>query len=363
MTNKEYWYWLLNLEGIGRKKIETLLAYYETPERIFSGSKEELNSIKKLSEKDVSTILNRSNLKSILKSYEDMVHKGIKFITIEDDDYPRRLLNIYDSPMALYVKGNLPREDHLNIAVVGARNCSDYGKEIAQWFSRELAQYNVNIISGLARGIDGYAHRGALKGLGNTYGVLGCGIDICYPPEHIELYMDIQENGGIISEYGMGVNPKAGFFPMRNRIISGISDGVLVIEAKEKSGSLITVDMGLEQGKSIFAIPGKVTDILSDGCNNLIKMGAKLVTKPTEILDEFFYNYENIQKEDKKNNNLLETDEKIVYASLSLEPKHLEDIIHETGLGLNKVIEILLALQFKNIVKEVVKNYYITRII
>lgn len=359
MTEKEYWYWLCNLKGIGIKKIEALLEYFKTPYQIYCGKENDLKQIGKLNEKDVASIIYSRNTDVIKRELEILEKMGIQFITKVDKEYPRRLRNIFDAPIALYVKGRLPKEDYVSIAVIGARNCTNYGKEIAKLFALELSKYNIEIISGLARGIDSCAHIGSLKAEGATFGVLGCGIDLCYPAENIDLYMQIQQTGGIISEYGLGVRPIAGNFPMRNRIISGLSDGILVIEAKEKSGSLITVDMGLEQGKNIYAIPGKVTDGLSEGCNNLIKMGAKLVTNPTEIIDDFLLISKKLQDDSKKNNLLLETEEKIVYASLSLEPKHIEEIILETKLSRNLIIDILLTLELKNYVKEIMKNYYV----
>lgn len=379
MLNDEYYYWLNNLSDIGIKKVNALLDYYISPRNIYYAKEEELLLIPCLTAENRETILNKMNKEISMKSYDKLIQKGIYFVTKDNPLYPTKLKHIYESPIALYIKGRLPKEEIKTIAIIGARNCSNYGKEMARYFSKELGEKGIQVISGLARGIDSFAHQGAMGTLGSTYGVLGCGIDICYPRENIELYAMMERSGGIISEYGLGIPAKPGLFPMRNRIISGLSDAILVIEAKERSGSLITVDYGLEQGKDIYAIPGRVTDISSNGCNNLIKMGAKLVTSTDDILEEFIANCENmcLDKYCEPTNNLrhelnlnnnecskkkykkLETKEKIVYDMLSLNPKHLEEIILDTNLNMKELIDILVNLQIKDCIKQIGNNYYV----
>lgn len=358
MTNKEYWFWLCNLEGIGIKKIQLLLDYFGSPEEVYKDRGKGLEEIKQLTISDKETILNSKNQKRIGENYAKLAEKGIYFVTKEEDRYPKRLHNIYNPPFCLYVKGSLPIEDKVSIAIVGSRNCSAYGRETAKFFAAELAKNGVQIISGLAMGIDGYAHEGALLAEGSTYAVEGCSVDICYPKENFNLYLNMQTKGGVISEYGLNCYPKPWNFPMRNRLISGLSDGILVIEAKEKSGSLITADMGLDQGKNIYSIPGRITDVLSTGCNNLIKMGAKLVTGPEEILEDYGINYKICKKYVKKNDKYLETKEKIVYAVLSFLPKHMNEIAGETNLSIMELTEILTQLELKNYIRQVGKNYY-----
>lgn len=318
VEDKLYWFWLCDVEKIGSKKIEHLVNYYGSPKELFYSDIKDFPYIEKITEEDVIRIKKNRDLKMIQNKYDKLRSKGVYFVTKEEELYPKKLKNIYDPPVGLYVKGKLPKEEETVIAVIGSRNCSEYGREMAIYLSRELAKEGISIISGLARGVDGYAHQGALEADGTTYGVLGCGVDICYPRENINSYMRMQEKGGVLSEYGLSVGPNPWHFPMRNRIISGLSEGILVIEAKEKSGSLITVDMGLEQGKNIYALCGRAYDKLSEGCHNLIKLGGKLVTKPEDILEDFFQKNENLQKNNKKINNLLESTEKIVYANLSL---------------------------------------------
>jgi DNA processing protein len=358
MTKQEYWYWLCNIDNIGLKKIGAILEFYSTPEQAFCDKTFGLDQIPILTAPDKDAINKSKDIKRIKENYAKLISKGIYFVTIEDDDYPSKLKNIYNPPYALYVKGTLPKENIPTIAVIGARNCSDYGREMAIHFAKELATAGVQIVSGLARGIDGFAHFGALSAGGYTCGVEGCGVDICYPKENFSLYIQMQERGCILSEYDIGTQPKAYNFPMRNRIISGISDGILIIEAKEKSGSLITVDMGLDQGKNIYSLPGRVNDLLSLGCNNLIKLGAKLVTEPKDILEDFNLNYENNANDMKKIDKLLETKEKIVYANLSLLPKHMNEIAGETNINISELTEILLNLELKNYIKQTRKNYY-----
>lgn len=370
MIRNEYNYWLATINNIGIKKIELLLKVFKSAEAVYYATEEELQAFRsdlcpaslRFGKNDIKAIMESRNPEKIHADYTKLIQNGIYFVTKEDEHYPARLHNIYGAPFALYVKGRLPVETQKTIAIVGARECTVYGMELAEYYARELAAKNIAVISGLAHGIDAYAHKGALAANGTTYAVMGCGIDICYPRENIKLYMDMQAKGGIISEYGPGVTPIAGHFPMRNRIISGLADAILVIEARARSGSLITADMGLEQGKDIYAIPGRPSDPLSEGCNNLIKMGAKLVAAPDDILEELMPDYKVEELKNKKINNFLELNEEIVYSSLCLEPKHIEEIAQSTGLSLQQVAEILMNLELYGLIKQTSKNFYIKRL-
>ena len=204
----------------------------------------------------------------------------IKTITIGDEAYPENLMHIYGKPQTLYVLGNEKLLDAQSIAIIGCRKASKYGLRNAYEFGYELAKKGICVVSGFARGIDSYAHKGALAAKGATIAVLGCGLDVVYPPENVDLYKQIvMNNGAIITEYPLGSRPEKHHFPARNRIISGLSDGVLVVEAKERSGTLITVEYALEQGKNVYAIPGNITSQNSYGTNELIKEGAIPITK------------------------------------------------------------------------------------
>jgi DNA processing protein len=370
LKREEYNYWLANINNIGVRKIEWLLSVFGCAEEVYRAERKTLMTAlaietadagTKLREEDIEALIQSRDEGKIQKEYSRLQQSGIRFITQEDEDYPEKLKRIYGAPYALYVRGRLPEKDKKLLAVVGARDCSNYGREMARYLAGAIAKEGVAIVSGLARGIDSFAHQGALEAGGITYGILGCGIDICYPKENITLYMELMKEGGVISEYAPGTPPIAGNFPMRNRIISGLSDGILVIEAREKSGSLITVDMGLDQGKDIYAVPGKATDRLSEGCNNLIKMGAKLVTAPKDILEELFPNYEQNINVVKNNLNLLESHGKIVYASLDFEPRHIEELAARTKLPMDVLMEQLLLLELNGLVHQTMKNYYVLR--
>lgn len=369
MKREEYNYWLSNVSNIGARKIEMLLQGFGSAEGVFHATRAALEEANQNSQieggtrlryADIDAIVQNRDKKIVHENYEKLEKSGICFITKEEERYPEKLRHIYGAPFALYVKGNLPLKGAKLLAVVGARDCSPYGIEMAKYLAGAVAREGIPIISGLARGIDSYAHEGALGAGGITYGILGCGIDICYPKENIKLYMEMQQVGGIISEYAPGVQPFAGNFPMRNRIISGLCDGILVIEAKEKSGSLITVDMGLEQGKDIYALPGRATDRLSEGCNNLIKMGAKLVTTPKDILEDFLQDYIQGISDSKNNNKSLETEGRLILACLSLEPKYIEEIAELSKLPFNILMEQLLYLELQGQIRQTMKNYYIT---
>ncbi|NLJ95533.1 MAG: DNA-protecting protein DprA [Clostridiales bacterium] len=369
MDEKIYKYWIGSIHNLRAKKIEAILEYFTSPKDAYLASYESMEKMRKIcnekkihiTSKDVDLIMASKDKEKIIKNYDYLCKHEIDFITKLDDTFPDKLRHIYDGPFSLYIKGRPFPSDKKSLAIVGARECSIYGKEIAKHLSGAIAREGVIVVSGLARGIDSYAHIGALSVGGNTYGVMGCGIDLCYPRENIELYMNMQNEGGIISEYGPGIKPLAYHFPMRNRIISGLSDGVLVIEAREKSGSLITVDMGLDQGKNIYCVPGRITDKLSGGTNNLIKMGAKMVTSPQDILEDLFSFYHNDNDAQLKFNGILNEDEQTLYDELGLSPKHIEDLHGSTGLDMGKLMENLLSLELKDLISQPMKNYYIRK--
>jgi DNA processing protein len=366
MKGHLYWYWLCNIKGIGLVKTKALLECFYTPEAIWWAKEEELKHISLLKAIDINNILSSKDEEQIRKSYEELVKRNIRFISIKDKQYPEKLKRIYDPPFGLYVKGKLPDENKPNLAIIGARNCSAYGKEMAKYFSRELGEIGVQITSGLARGIDAVAHRGALDGKGQTFGVLGNGLNICYPQENFQLSMEMEHKGGLISEYNLNVSPKSGHFPMRNRIISGLCDGIFVIEAAKRSGSLITAELALDQGKDIFALPGRVTDQLSLGTNALIKIGAKMVTSIEDILEEFNlitdFNQTSLGNNSKKTVESLDKNEKIVYARLNLEPKFIDHIVREVNMNIQEVMHILFQLELKGAIKQLPNKHFIINV-
>lgn len=277
-------------------------------------------------------------------------------------EYPERLQKLPGMPKKLYVWGELPSPAKPTLAIVGARDCSAYGKNMAYEYARTLQRWGIQVVSGLARGIDGAAHEGALAGGGKTYGVLGCGVDICYPAQNRKLYEKMKEQGGILSEFEPGEQPLPYHFPMRNRIISGLADAVLVVEAREKSGALITADQALEQGKTVFALPGRVCDPLSVGCNRLIGQGAIPAWKPEVIPEEMHWGMEKekngVLTEEKKLIGLARED-KLVYSCLDLTPKPISRLQEETGYSAGFLMASLLRLCGAGLVQEVWKNHYI----
>ncbi|MGI6007968.1 MAG: DNA-processing protein DprA [Ruminococcus sp.] len=277
----------------------------------------------------------------------------------ENDRWPQRLVGLKGMPKTLYYRGRLPDDDEKTVAIVGARMCSQYGKQQAFYFGKVLAEAGVSVISGMARGVDGCAHAGALEAGGSTYAVLGCGLDICYPPSNRHLYEKIPENGGVITEFPMGSRPLGKHFPMRNRVISALADIVLVIEAKERSGSLITADFALEQGKDVYALPGRVGDALSEGCNRLIAQGAGIALDPEMLLETMGIQRENKKSMEKKTKMGLATDMDLVYSCVDLQPKELHRILEEVSLPAERTMEILLKLQLDGKVLEVFRNCYV----
>lgn len=293
------------------------------------------------------------------KAYiKELENQGIKVVSADDRDYPAKLLPYDHKPEYLFYKGRLPDKNKPTIAMVGARACSNYGRKMARTLARELSEAGVQIISGMARGVDTYSQIGALEGGTPTFAVLGCGVDVCYPTENIELYNDILKNGGIISEYPPGAGPIAWHFPMRNRIISGLSDKVVVVEAREKSGSLITVEWALEQGKDVMAVPGRIGEKLSDGCNRLIKAGAGIITGVSDVLYDMQYSGSKTENQKKQKEKGLEKDLALLYSELRLQPKNIYELMNETGFKYEELTGMLLKLQLMGLVEQPSENYY-----
>lgn len=313
---KIYEYWLASA-AISDQKKTRLHAYMKSAREVYYIEETHLPQFRFLNEKDCNTIIQAKKTWDLQGEYEKMQEQGISFFTCFAPEYPKKLMNLVDKPYALYLKGSLPKEEALSAAIVGARRCSRYGEKYAYEFGEALSQHGIQIISGLAAGIDGISQRGALTGRGKTFAVLGNGVDICYPRDHIGLYQDILElGGGILSELPPGVKPLPYHFPRRNRIISGLSDLVLVIEAREKSGSLITADLALEQGRDVYALPGPVDSMLSQGCHQLIRQGAGILMSPEMLLEELGLLGHILREKDGDIKKVLESTENLVYSSV-----------------------------------------------
>lgn len=287
-SDRAYMQWLFQAAGMGSGGFLKRISAVSPPEEIYKMARQGSLKDKVSGRYQAKAKLLEESAASydVMAEYEKMTDRGVSFVYMGEEAYPKKLMHIPDAPYALYYAGKLPGDDKMTIAIVGARNCSAYGRAMAKQFGETLAREGVQIVSGMARGIDGIGQQAALDAGGYSLGVLGCGVDICYPPENKPLYEQLIAQGGICSEYPLGIEPRAVLFPPRNRIISGLCDCVLVIEAKERSGTLITVDMALEQGREVYALPGRVSDPLSRGCNRLIRQGASPALSPEEMLCE-----------------------------------------------------------------------------
>lgn len=291
-------------------------------------------------------------------------------IKLGNKDYPKLLAKIYDPPVLLYLKGRLVRElnscGHVTIAIVGARQSTRYGEDVAFELAKELSQCGVTIVSGLAGGIDSAAHRGGLEGEGKTIGVLGCGIDVIYPPTNESLYQQVAEEGSLVTEYPAGTSPDSWHFPARNRIISGLSRGVVVVEGGRQSGALITADFALEQGREVFAVPGSVRSGSSRAPHELIKSGASLVEDVFDILDELNIPHQggseytsSFKAIKKATMGRLSNDEKKIFSLIDFEPRHIDEIIRFSGLQTSSVSSILVMLELKKLIaQDAGKRYY-----
>ena len=359
----KYWLWLSYLPYMWYDKANKYMSVFDNPEEIYMASEETLKKVGIFTEEEIYNILSSKKTINIEEKWNEMIKKGIKFVTINEELYPEKLRIYDDKPLWLYYKGHLPDDGEKMVGMVGARNCSQYGKSMAENLSSKLALYSISVVSGMARGIDVACHRGAINGRGKTYAILGCGVDICYPRENINEYMDIIDNGGIISEYPPGSQPVSWQFPYRNRIISMFSDVVAVIEAKKKSGTLITTDYALKYGKEIFAVPGRVSDVLSEGCNELIKSGAYILTEAEDMLFATGVYFDDKKKKNRNNKKiLLEKENEVVYSCLDLLPQSINEIVDKTGMESSKVYSILMNLVLDGIVVEPARNHYARKI-
>lgn len=364
MSGKEeekYEAWFANIRKISDRKKRWLRAKMDSAEAIYYIEEKELKERGDFTEKEREAFKEARRTKDPDEELEVMNEKGISFYTEASKEYPDRLREIPSPPYAIYVKGELPCQKKPTVSIVGARDCSTYGERMAIHFSERLAEEGVQIISGMARGIDGAGHRGALNVKGKTFAVLGCGVDVCYPKENLGLFKDLEREGGLLSEYPPMCQPFKSHFPARNRIISALSDAVLVMEAREKSGSLITADMALEQGKDVYALPGPITSNLSRGCHELIRQGAGILISPEDFLKEkgwFFHDSEGIEKRCKKEIRLERT-ENMLYSCLDLYPKNLDILLEETGIEPKQLTRCLVSMEMKGYIKEVSKNHYV----
>jgi DNA processing protein len=332
--------------------MRNLLTAFDSPDEVLEAPIQRLMQIQGIDRIIAANIKNGFNQDFINKQLEQIKKDKIDILSYWDENYPESLKKVYDPPAFLFIKGSILPDDKLSIGIVGSRVTSQYGKTITEQFSRELVELKFTIISGMARGIDTIAHKAALKTGGRTIAVLGSGIDNIYPPENYKLVEQIAENGAVISEYPLGTYPDAGNFPRRNRIISGLSLGVLITEAGAKSGALITAFQALEQNREVFAVPGPINSGKSAGSNQLIKEGAKLVQGVQDIIRELENQIEfRIKAPVKKQPKLIGL-EKIVYDLLQNEPQHVDTLAMKARKSVPEVLTVLLTLELIGIVRQ-----------
>ena len=349
------WLALYTVPTIGPVRFTALVKHFGSPEKVLSASERELSELP-----DIGAVI-ASNIKSKISwdKAEEQVKLAeknqIRVITFQDEIYPEVLKSIYDPPPFLFIRGEIRKDDRYAVAIVGSRSASVYGKRITERIGRELAKNGITVVSGLARGIDSIAHLSALKEGGRTLAVFGSGLDVIYPPENEKLAEKITSSGAIISEFFLGTRPEAPNFPRRNRLISGLSLGVVIVEAGEKSGALLTASCALEQNREVFAIPGNLGSKNSEGTNALIKQGAKLVTRVEDILEELKIT----RKSDKspfippeQDLSHLTEAEKSIFSLISDEPHHIDKIAGLVSLGVPQVLSTLLSLELKGLVKQ-----------
>lgn len=365
MKKSALWSLFHDLVGVlSSSKFNQIVENYDI-EWLFSASEKEL--------KEMGTLLNQKQLFNFISKRKDvdvlsretfLTDLGIQLIFKSSKQYPQLLKTLYDAPALLYIKGQASFEN-LHIGVVGSRSATAYGLAVSANISESLSKENVCVVSGLARGIDTKAHQGALKGIGGTIAVLGSGLNVVYPRENKLLYQEIlnHQNGMIISELPLDEAPKPYHFPRRNRIITGLCNGILVVEAKEKSGALITAGIAMEEGRDVFAIPGLITSKESVGCHRLIKDGAKLVSNKMDILEEYgqlsLFNPIEMKKPDLA----LSEKEKLVYEQISSLPISFEELVVQTQLNVSELMGVLSWLELSDLIEELIGRQYIRKII
>ncbi len=367
--DKNYpWLCLYLVEGLGNVAAKNLLEAYGSPEAIFSASKEEMETIEAVTPQISSNIERKRFALDPEKELKKIEAAGARIISCIDPEYPASLKEIYDPPMLLFAKGSSIPSFETFVAVVGSRNPTPYGIKMAQKIGKELAQRGIHVVSGLARGIDGAAQWGCIQGGGYTIGVLGTGVDVIYPASNKKLFQEVIEKGCVVSEFPLGTRPEPRNFPIRNRIISGISSGVVVVEAARKSGSLITASQALDQGREVFAVPGSALSVRSSGAHYLIKQGAKLVESAEDILEELgpmgrpgLQRGEGPGKSEKEEAIVeqLGKNARAIYEILSHYPIHLDELVRQTGLQPGAVSGLLVEMELLGLVKQLTGKMFV----
>ncbi|MGE5678263.1 MAG: DNA-processing protein DprA, partial [Pseudomonadota bacterium] len=357
-----YIVWLSSLAGVGGKSCMNLIRYFGSAENVYGNTFHELMASGIVNEKTAAAISSDTNIAKADEYLKSMKEIGINVYTIHDSEYPQNLKNIYDPPPVLYVKGSIKAEDGLAIGIVGSRKATDYGLKTAERIAYRLAEVGITIVSGMALGIDSAAHRGALHAKGRTIAVCGCGLKYTYPVSNYNLGVEIARNGAMVSEYPFDTPANPYQFPARNRIISGMSLGVIIVEAGERSGSLITADYALEQGREVFAVPGNISSPNSVGTNSLIKSGAKLVSSIEDILEELkldvvFKDKNEIAAVNNNEATGISIEESLVLNILKKKEAGKDEITAVSGLPAGKIMAALTMLEIKGMVQQIGENF------
>ena len=349
------WLALQMIPGLGNIACKNLLYKFGNPERIFQASLSELTGIEGLRKEAADRIANREFQIDPCEELTKVEECGAKIVTFHDPSYPAALKDIHDPPILLYIKGKDLPKNVTFMGVVGSRNPSPYGVKSAEMIGQGLGRRGLGVVSGMAKGIDASAHWGCLTGQGFTIAVLGTGIDIVYPAQNRKLADSIADKGVLISEFPLGTPPEPKNFPIRNRIISGLSRGVIVVEATMKRGSLITAALALEQDREVFAVPGSIHSFKRTGCHFLIKQGARLIENSDDVLDELGMNYDYSPKSDTFRNGLLppmDESEKAVYDIIGDYPVHIDQITRQGNLAPGKAASILMRMELKGMIRQ-----------
>lgn len=364
MEDVSDWIALNMIPGVGGATFRRLVDFFGSPGVALKASLKDLGVIRGLTPAVCKYIVDHRDNLPVERELEIVQRRGCKVITIKDESYPANLKAIYDPPQLLYVKGDLLESDSMAISVVGTRAASPYGKTVAEQLSNQLAAGGVTIISGMAYGIDTAAHTGALNGGGRTIAVMGNGLDVIYPDRNRELLEKIVDSGAAVSEFPMSMKPLKGNFPRRNRVVSGLSLGTLVVEAPKSSGALITAGYALNQGREVFAIPGQIFSEMSGGTHDLIKQGAKLVESVDDILEELPpsepqpVTEEDVEIVEERMELQLSPDEKSVWKVVGPSAIHIDDISRKAELPPYKVSASLVMLELKGLVQQSAGNMF-----
>jgi DNA processing protein len=353
---QKFWVGFHRVPFIGPARIQRLLDRFETLDAAWTASPSELGTV--LDERSVESLVRTRSRLSLDGEMERIARLGLRIVTLGETGYPRLLAEIPSPPPVLYYKGTLEPEDALGVAIIGTRRSTAYGRQVANQLATELAEAGVTIVSGLARGIDAVAHRAAVRAGGRTLAVLGSGVNVIYPGEHADLAEQIAAQGAVLSDYAPDTKPDAVNFPPRNRIISGLSLGIVVVEAPNRSGALITCDFAADQGREVFVVPGSVLSHASEGCNRLLRDGARPVTSAADILEDLRLGQRAAQTEVQQA--LPETeDERRLLALLTGEPQHIDEVCAAANLAITQGSALLAMMELKGFVRNVGAQHYV----